>query len=244
MNEQLKNLYSSRWDEISNMLDIFNEETEMQEPNDDSNKATYPLLIQTNEEYFNATTKIIFFGQETNGWGKDEINNGIFEEGTNIDSVINIYNSFYLQKGYEKYGKSFWNFIKVLKNNKVDKKNGFIWNNVLKIGKIGISTPQQGLINYTIDYFNVLPQEIEILKPNILLFLSGPKYDKYIEKSVGNFTIVPIDGFTTNELCILKFDIIKVDLALRTYHPRGMDYKGQEVKNRITNKIIEFIGSV
>jgi hypothetical protein len=107
----------------------------------------------------------------------------------------------------------------------------------LKIGKSESGTPQQGLINYTIDYFNVIPQEIEILKPNVLLFLSGHTYDDHIRKTIGNFSIVPIEGFSTNELCILKFDNISVDLAIRTYHPGYLQRLGERRMN-ITETIV------
>ncbi len=230
MNKELKDLYVSKWDEISNMLQSFNEE----DPDDEANMATHPLLIKANEEYENADYKIMFFGQETNEW------NGVFEEGIDIDSVTNVYDEFYLQKGYEKYGKPFWNFVRSLKNIQSEKKIGYIWNNVLKIGKSDVGTPQQGLINYTLDFFNVIPQEIEILKPKVLLFLSGHTYDEHIKKSVGNFTVVPIEGFTTNELCILKFDDINVDLAIRTYHPGYLQRMGEKRKT-ITETIINLI---
>jgi len=231
MNVQLNDLYSSKWEKISEMLQSFNEE----DPEDYANMATHPLLIKTNEEYEYADLKVMFFGQETNEW------HGAFEEGIDIDSVTNVYDEFYLQKGYEKYGKPFWNFVRSLKNIQSEKKIGYIWNNVLKIGKSDVGTPQQGLINYTLDFFNVIPQEIEILKPKVLLFLSGHTYDEHIKKSVGNFTVVPIEGFTTNELCILKFDDINVDLAIRTYHPGYLQRLGEhriEITDKI-NKLIE-----
>ncbi len=232
MNKELKDLYASKWEEICNMLQDFNE----QDPDDDANMATHPLLLKTDKEFEEAELKVMFFGKETNEW------NGVFEDDIDIDSITTVYDEFYLQKGYEKYGKPFWNFIRSLKNLQSEKKIGYIWNNVLKIGKTDVGTPQQGLINYTIDYFNVIPQEIEILKPNILLFLSGHSYDEYIRKSIGSFTIVPIDGFTTNELCILKFDNIEVDLAIRTYHP-GYLQRLKERRIAITEKIVNLIES-
>lgn len=231
MNVQLNDLYSSKWEKISEMLQSFNEE----DPGDYANMATHPLLIKTNEEYEYADLKVMFFGKETNEW------HGAFEEGIDINSVISVYDEFYLKKGYERYGKPFWNFIRRLKSTQSNKKIGYIWNNVLKIGKSESGSPQQGLINYTIESFNVIPQEIEILKPNILLFLSGHTYDEHIKKSVGNFTIVPIEGFPTNKLCLLKFDDINVDLAIRTYHPGYLQRLGEhriEITDKI-NKLIE-----
>ena len=198
------------------------------------NLATHPLLIKTDDEYAKADLKVMFFGQETNEW------NGVFEEYADLESVLAVYEDFYLKRGYEQYGKPFWNFIRNLKSTQSTKKIGYIWNNVLKIGKSESGTPQQGLINYTIDYFNVIPQEIEILKPNVLLFLSGHTYDDHIRKTIGNFSIVPIDGFSTNELCILKFDNITVDLAIRTYHPGYLQRLGERRMN-ITETIVNLI---
>ena len=198
------------------------------------NLATHPLLIKTDDEYAKADLKVMFFGQETNEW------NGVFEEYADLESVLAVYEDFYLKRGYEQYGKPFWNFIRNLKSTQSTKKIGYIWNNVLKIGKSESGTPQQGLINYTIDYFNVIPQEIEILKPNVLLFLSGHTYDDHIRKTIGNFSIVPIEGFSTNELCILKFDNITVDLAIRTYHPGYLQRLGERRMN-ITETIVNLI---
>jgi hypothetical protein len=230
MNELLKNLYSSKWGKINEMLQSFNED----DPEDLENLATHPLLIKTDDEYAKADLKVMFFGQETNEW------NGVFEEYADLESVLAVYENFYLKKGYEQYGKPFWNFIRNLKSTQSTKKIGYIWNNVLKIGKSESGTPQQGLIKYTIDYFNVIPQEIEILKPNVLLFLSGHTYDDHIRKTIGNFSIVPIEGFSTNELCILKFDNISVDLAIRTYHPGYLQRLGERRMN-ITETIVNLI---
>ena len=230
MNELLRNLYSSKWGKLSEMLQSFNDD----DPEDLENLATHPLLIKTDDEYANADLKVMFFGQETNDW------NGVFEEDTNVDDVVDVYENFYLKKGYEQYGKPFWNFIRNLKSTQSKRKIGYIWNNVLKIGKSESGTPQQGLIKYTIDYFNVIPQEIEILKPNVLLFLSGHTYDDHIRKTIGNFSIVPIEGFSTNELCILKFDNISVDLAIRTYHPGYLQRLGERRMN-ITETIVNLI---
>ena len=238
MNELLKKLYTSKWSEISNMLQSFNEE----EPDDFENLATHPLLIKTDKEYEASELKVMFFGQETNYWG-GEYNNGVFKEGIDVDSLLNLYNQFYLEKGYEEYGKPFWNFIRKLKSSEADKKVGYVWNNVLKIGKCESGTPQQGLINYAFEYFNVIPQEIEILKPNLLLFLSGHNYDEYIRKSVGNFTKIPVEGFSTNELCKFEFESIPVKLALRTYHPGFLQRLGKEKLDKISDTISQTINS-
>ena len=121
---------------------------------------------------------------------------------------------------------------------------GYVWNNVLKIGKQESGTPQNGLIDYTKTYFDVIPKEIEILKPDVLLFFTGPKYDEHINKFVGDFTITSVDGFNTNELCILNFTNLPNRIALRTYHPQFLQRLGKAKLDIYYNRIIEFILSV
>jgi hypothetical protein len=235
MNKELKGLYASKWEEISKKLDDWQEECEEDGLNETENMATHPMLIKTDEEYENTDLRVMIFGKETNNWY------GLFEEGIDIDSVISFYDEFYIKNGSVKYGKHFFNFISLIKRKLSDKKIGYIWNNVLKIGKSAVGTPQQGLINYTMECFNIIPNEIAILKPNVLLFLSGPKYDEYIEKVVGKFSVIPVEGFTTNELCIMKFDDLNIDIAIRTYHPQKLCFLGKQRKDEITEIIINLI---
>lgn len=231
----LKELYTEKWEALSEVLLSFNEE----DPGDDENKATHPMLLKVNEEYENADVKVMIFGQETNGW------NDFFDEDSQIEPLLDLYQKFYLDKEYEDYGKAFWNYIKNLKariSTNIPKEVGYVWNNVLKIGKCESGTPQNGLINYTLQHFNVIPQEIEILKPDVLLFFSGPNYDEHIRKMVGNYSTQPIEKFSPQEFCKLNFSNIPVKLALRTYHP-GAHLKSEK-RDDISNTIINLIQEI
>jgi len=240
MNILLENLYKTKWEEIRDVLLSFNEE----DPEDTDNLATHPLLIKINEEYEKADLKIMFFGQETNIWC-GEYNKGGFGDDVDIESILSIYEDFYLNKRYEYYGKPFWNYIKKLKSHSSPnslKKIGYIWNNVLKIGKVGSGRPQQGLLNKTIEHFNIIPQEIEILKPDVLIFFCGYGYDNYIRERVGTFSVQPIDNFKSKEFCKLNFNNIPVKLALRTYHPGHLQrLLPREKRNNIFETIIKLI---
>ena len=73
MNQELKALYSHKWNNlIANSKDT---------------DATYPLLIKVNEEYQNADIKVMIVGQETDGWC------GVLEEHKmDVESVQETYN--------------------------------------------------------------------------------------------------------------------------------------------------------
>jgi hypothetical protein len=229
-NHLLEELYQSKWNALSEALVNFNDEDE----GDDENRASHPLLLRINSEYENAETKIMFFGQETNEW------HGPFEEGDDVTTLLGDYENFYLNKGY--YASPFWNNFNKLKvqnaaNN--SKKIGYIWNNLLKIGNCRIGRPQNGLLNYTLEYFNVIPNEIEILKPDILLFFTGPNYDHFIKDRFGEYSDETVEGFDKRSLCKLNFKNLPVKLALRTYHP-GAHLKSEK-RNDIFNALISLM---
>lgn len=233
-NKLLEELYLSKWESLSDKLISFNEE----EPDDKENLATHPLLLKVNPQYEDTNLKIMFFGQETNQWG-GELNDGIFSYDADMEFLLSLYEDFFLNQGYEQYGKPFWNFIRRIRSVDSISETGYVWNNVLKIGKCEAGTPQQGLINHTLNYFNVIPDEINILKPDVLLFFTGPRYDKYIEKHIGTYKIYPINGFKPNELCRLEFSFAPTKLALRTYHPGFLQRLGKKRLDDVFNTIIE-----
>lgn len=231
-NEQLLELYNSKWDVIKDALTGFNDEVE--EGGDSDNMVTNPLLIQIDEKYANAELKIMFFGQETNWWGPAF--NG------EIEPIIQIYKGFFLKDEYKKYGKPFWNGIDLMKD--INKKNinksiGYVWNNLVKIGRCSEGFPELSH-KFTVKSFNVIRDEIRILKPDILIFLSGPNYDSLIAESLGDYTESEIDNFKTRQLCELIFkEDLGIKKALRTYHPRylRMSKTTDEYFNVIGNEI-------
>jgi len=67
-------------------------------------------------------------------------------------------------------------------------------------------------------YFNpLILREIEILRPDYLVFFTGPDSDRYISDIFGNPAKKPVAGFSEGELC--EFVIPNVKKAVRTYHP-------------------------
>jgi len=161
MNLKLKELYENHWDnllrESNKIIDI---------------TPTNPLLLKVNEEkYNNSDIKVMIFGQETWGWHKF---------GTSIEEGMDRYYNFFIEEQFYKgYGKSaFWKgfnyFKKEINTIFKDKEITYIWNNISKIGrndgKTGVTTKIKNLERQS---FNVIKQELEILKPDIIIFFIG-----------------------------------------------------------------------
>lgn len=229
INEKLKELYNIKMELLKTPLLEYNKNSNNIE------KATNPLLIQVNENWKLADFKIMIVGQETNGWCHECGNSQEFNP--NINKSIEVYNNFYL-KG-NGYRSPFWNeFNRIRKNINPNKKVAFSWNNLIKIGKVGVGNSHK--INQIKEtYFNVLLEEIEILKPNCIIFFTGPNYNNFIEKYIGKNKTTPIVEFNSNELSIVEFENLNSLFCLKTYHPNYLYRSGLRLK--VINKIIELI---
>lgn len=234
-NEKLNKLYQDKYPILTKMIQDKNTKLKVQDR--DSQMATNPLLLKSFESYDIADFKIMFFGQETNFWLK-EINNGVFNG--EILPILSLYERFFINGNCFRYGGQFWNGIKLFKNkvNKSfdEKKIEYIWNNIEKIGQCKKGFPH-AISNITEKYFNVLQDEIEILKPDLLIFFTGPNYDSSIKKYFGEFEMKTIYPFNGRELC--EIIIPNMPRSLRTYHPNYL-WRSKTISSTF-DKIIEKI---
>lgn len=176
INEQLTDLYSRYWNELKSQALIDFEYDEI--------KPACPLLLQVNEDaYSKADIKIMYCGQETKGWGKENLISC-----NTMESVLKIYQNFFLDKEHDEYRRrmdklsrrGFWlkikHFEKFFKQQFEDKKIVSIWNNVSKIGKnerrTGVTDKIRELER---KHFPILLKEFEILRPDIVIFMTGTR---------------------------------------------------------------------
>lgn len=225
-NDRLRQLYESKWDQLwSNLNPLF------QIPN---NEPANPLLLNVNNEevYKSADLRIMIFGQETNGWHEEACDD-------EIRMLCKAYNEYFnFEECYSK-GRPFWNgftrFFDLFRYKYPSINVVAVWNNVVKIGKRqGMGFPPANIYQIEREYFNVINEEIKILHPEILLFLSGPYYDHVIKSVFGNLRYEPISPFKERQLARVYMD--GVDHAYRTYHP---NYLWRNNINKYYNAILE-----
>ena len=230
MNEKLQEIYNSKWNELSDGLN------EILKDNSKENKPTNPLLLYINEDdYKNADIKIMIFGQETNDW------EGNFQNDINI--CLDTYDDFFNANDCFSYGGQFWNgfnrFLTLLQNEFPNKKISSVWNNVIKIGNSGRDKnyPPEYIYNIENEKFKVISSEIEILRPDIILFLSGPNYDLELKNSLNEAVFSELsEDFTERKLAKIKYKNYKN--VFRTYHPNYLWRNGIDTYfNEIIKKI-------
>lgn len=101
-----------------------------------------------------------------------------------------------------------------------------IWNNISKmstITKSGGGPVDASVHEIEHEYFHVIPKEIEILKPNILIFFTGPSENTYYRYIQENFTMdgepLPLASLSVHD--VTKLPIKEVELAYKTHHPNS-----------------------
>lgn len=209
MNNSLKQLYNSKWTEYYNELQkIWKGDKFVKKP-------TNPLLLKIDNEtdFKKAEIRIMIFGQETNGW---------YENSDDLESIINAYQEFFGTDYCYSYGGQFWNgvnrFRSMLQEKYPDKKIRLVWNNLVKTGKSdGRGMPPDYIYQIERYNFEVIKEELKIVNPNVVLFLSGPNYDKIIKDNFGALKYEPLAPFSERQLSKIAFD--SVDFCFRTYHP-------------------------
>lgn len=238
-NNELKNLYQKHWDGL------------LQHSGDAP--AASPLLIKLRDDkYWNADVKVMICGQETYGWNGDVGSKDIDFLMNDYQAILyNDQDYFDKTPGYGEYsskgarlkrkkGRSFWSrknfkfFEEGLTNyfKKQDKTVGFVWNNLSKMGnnsshKNGKGKAVKEVRKLERDNFNILKEEFDILKPNIVIFTTGAR-DKHIKHHFGAETEFLPKLYSENNILLKKTSnlIAEVKLpefdnvcALRVQHP-------------------------
>ena len=225
---------------------------------EDNSEIAAPFVPYVGPNYWVARKKVLVVGKATDGWGwKDDqwnkdatLENAditqpeCFEELTKTASkfieekIIPFYSG---SKGH--YNSLFWNRIyRILGKLLVDQPlrsysrypeiakdvfRAFAWTNVFKVTRKR-GNPNKKLIDKQIE-FNTLKDEIEVLLPDAILFLTSPSYDKHLKKilpgiHMGDEPIAKISGLDSYGYG---------GAALRTYHPQYYKFDIYEVVDKL-----------
>ena len=162
MNKALSSLYESRLLEINEQIAQCIEQC-----NWSANGVSKLFFMKVDEAYVKATTKILFIGRETFGWGVyDKLDKAIdlMANYENVSLSGKHYNSpfWWFRKGFsEKLGISKDEFMKAT-----------LWTNLSKIDVDKTTPTGQHFWHLSQMFINLLVAEIEIVKPNVVLIMT------------------------------------------------------------------------
>jgi hypothetical protein len=243
-NKELGELYKKAMEDVSDKVDEYNKSLKDET---DRTRTTSPLFLKSHEGYENAETKIMIFGKETNGWGENQHETLEEIRQKYVDFFINEDGSNEYCRRHRRYHSHFWigikEIINLLNEKNAGKKIGSLWNNIVKMGYSVKGFPDKFYKPIVKPYLNnLITKEIEILKPDYIIFLTGPGYDWVLNDVFGTPERKTVEGFSNRQLC--EIIIPNVKRAFRTYHPNYFSYEKHiesKIKDRIFNKITEEI---
>lgn len=187
---------------------------------------SWPHFIHVPATYFDERLKfrLLVVGQETRGWEQ--------WPAVSPESIIEKYKSFDLGRGY--WFSPFWQAAHRLHRliNTSGPERGFVWSNLVKISQRK-KRPERTIENKSCG-LELLQKELEILKPDAVVFFTGPKYDERLKTTFPGLKPIGVTRY---------IDRIKLDRQLprrsfRTYHPRWLRFNQWGVIREIADLIL------
>lgn len=196
--ERFEELYRRHWPEFASYLRTAN--------------ASPPLLIHPPAGYSTQTRKLFIVGQQTRKWYDDAVDK------TDLSSVMRLYEKY--QLGLTDPRKVFWIFVRQLERALKVEPGAIIWSNLNKVDQAK-GRPNQETSEAVRRLFPVLQSEIEIAKPDIVLFLTGPAFDSDLVRTFPEVVITdskPLRIATLSHASLPK-------RSFRIYHPRYLRFR-------------------
>lgn len=211
-----------------------------------------PFLVKCLPSYRKTKKKVLFVGQETNGWDSFQetlmaFNSGIEERERDdlIEFLQWMYEDLRFQRKWDY--TPFWKVLRELNQAIVGEahEDSFLHTQLVRFDFKQQRSPQE-IEELLQQEYNVLPMEIDALKPDVIIFLTGPYYDGRIKRTFENvsvlgdqLTFISIEGFSKNQLSRLSHPALPYH-TYRTYHP---GYSSRHRKT-ILDPVIEGIGEM
>lgn len=137
----------------------------------------------------------------------------------------NFYATYYKPSGFSYNGKrygtfhyGFNRFVSLLNARFPNKRIAYLWNNIVKVGKAeGSGFCGNEIYDVQKQHFMVIREEIDILKPDLILFLTG-NYDRQILDCWNEAKFTALSSFSVNDVAKVSLPGLNIP-AYRTNHP-------------------------
>lgn len=214
---KLRRAYESYWPPLCSALHA--------QPGAD--ELSSPHLIDIGaHDYLGAPTKLMVVGQQTEGWGDDSSWCDIKDSSpeTVVQSLLEQYKTFELGKKWRH--TRFWSAAHRVFTalNPSGPANGFLWSNLIKMDqklrRRGNARPSPHLEERICTAFNMLPLEVEIAQPTVLVFFTGPEYDVRLCRCFGSAELQEVPGWNPRQFArVVDHKGILPKHSYRSYHP-------------------------
>jgi hypothetical protein len=185
----------------------------------------------------------VLIGQENDGWVDGASYMDVLVKGE-LEPLLDVYRGFNIaDSGPESFGR-YVAYIRDAITGKRDATNerAMLYSNLFKLnqGMVHMSDSSfcEEVLSIQADDFQ---KEISILKPDVVIFLTGPNYDKTIKAFYPEPVFAPFGGYSERELAVVSAaDLPR--LTFRTCHPGNVNQK-RDRRIRYYDAIINHVRS-
>ena len=164
--------------------------------------------------YSESSVRLMIVGQQTRGWGEG-VPWGLSAVET-VDGLIRWYENYELCKSnLSPFWKASHELCRRLNGDGRDRQ--FIWANLAKIDEAK-GPSREDLKDLMAALFIVLPTEIRLPKPDVVVFFTGPCYDERLAATFPGCEFKAVKGRDKRALSLLKHPMLP-PRSYRTYHP-------------------------
>ena len=205
INQKLLKLFESKWEAVNKVYDTLQEEEEW--------AVLHLACIPPN--YEKTKYKILIVGQENNGYGYET------EPKKSMLFTLDFQsNRYYDNAPFFSFPYSFCASINDCDNEKYSKKSYLAWVNLKEFSfetssKKPLNEKAQSIID---NEFNILEEEIKIINPDIVLFLTGPNYDYYIKNQLKGVEFKTVENYQIGQFARVEHKSLPKN-SFRIYHP-------------------------
>ena len=184
----------------------------------------------------------MYVGQETRGWGTPGTKSMI--------EHMERYKRYFLEENYLRKSKKsvFWRAVKDFEHFFLERFGSCnvasVWNNVAKVGLRDKKGMNEDVRKLGQQFFPVFSREVEILAPDVIVFMTGPDRDSDILHHFPNAKIGrAVEGVPRRQLAVVDFVNFPA-VAIRTYHPGyfgGFNLVRSEAKAVLEQKLSTYL---
>jgi hypothetical protein len=204
-----------------------------------------PLLMDFPDKYKEQKIKLLVCGQQTNGWENIELSSDTAVIHELMCRYKNGFRMGLLNRSDGKpYRSPFWNFVRKLECKLDIEKGEILWTNLNKVDQKD-KRPSLEIEEQIRRLFLVVPEEIKLAKPDIIIFLTGHQqkrcFDDQIIEINRNISFNQIDNdYDKNIFAKLEHNDLPTENCFRIDHPGHLVFRGSRIYNDILNKIVEY----
>jgi len=213
ISKQLYELYKKHWPKL---------ESEMKKVDPIGLKISNLFLMDIFPEYLQSKIKLLVVGQQTNGW-TDPSTLGYFNQNLGNDPIETLMKEYREVHLGEKYNSTIFKASRRLYKelNSTNYPHGYLWSNLVRVDEVG-HRPKPEIEDIVCDSFPVLSYEIEILKPDAVIFFIGQDYDIRLEKTFKGLEKIKSDS----EILIHRIKHEQLpENTFRTNHPESFRFR-------------------